>query len=289
MNVDITPTDGFPHMYDYVNNVAGVGTNPVVLVILTFVIVFYYLLFSYLGISPSGPAAAAPIEGNSGLKLVEILMWGLFIFLVLINGIQYFFNVDIKTGIKNIFSPVPEVDISVATPSLEEEGDGEGAGIAEITGKPQVFHVSDNKYKYGNAKALCKAYGARLANVKEVQKAYDDGAEWCGYGWSEDQMVLYPTQPKTWQHLQGIKGHEHDCGRPGVNGGYIGNPNATFGVNCYGYKPKITDTEKKIMDNASHLPTTPAEKKFNKKVAQYRDKLPNILVAPFNYDKWSQI
>ena len=102
-------------------------------------------------------------------------------------------------------------------------------------------------------------------------------------------MVLYPTQPKTWQHLQGIKGHEHDCGRPGVNGGYIGNPNATFGVNCYGYKPKITDTEKKIMDNASHLPTTPAEKKFNKKVAQYRDKLPNILVAPFNYDKWSQI
>ena len=44
MNVDITPTDGFPHMYDYVNNVAGVGSNPVVLIILTFVIVFYYLL-----------------------------------------------------------------------------------------------------------------------------------------------------------------------------------------------------------------------------------------------------
>ena len=37
MNVDITPTDGFPHMYDYVNNVAGVGSNPVVLIILTFV------------------------------------------------------------------------------------------------------------------------------------------------------------------------------------------------------------------------------------------------------------
>ena len=25
MNVDITPTDGFPHMYDYVNGAVGAG------------------------------------------------------------------------------------------------------------------------------------------------------------------------------------------------------------------------------------------------------------------------
>ena len=30
MNVDITPTDGFPHMYDYVNRAVGVGANPIV-------------------------------------------------------------------------------------------------------------------------------------------------------------------------------------------------------------------------------------------------------------------
>ena len=30
------------------------------------------------------------------------------------------------------------------------------------------------------------------------------------------------------------------CGLPGINGGYIDNPNIRFGVNCYGYKPKIT-------------------------------------------------
>jgi hypothetical protein len=39
--------------------------------------------------------------------------------------------------------------------------------------------------------------------------------------------------------LQKIKGHEHDCGRPGVNGGYIANPLVKFGVNCYGNKRKI--------------------------------------------------
>ena len=50
MNVNVSPTDGFPHMYDYVNNAAGVGSNPLVLVIFTFVILVYYILFSYLGI-----------------------------------------------------------------------------------------------------------------------------------------------------------------------------------------------------------------------------------------------
>ena len=40
----------------------------------------------------------------------------------------------------------------------------------------------------------------------------------------KDQMALYPTQKKTYNKLQTIKGHEHDCGRPGINGGYIANP-----------------------------------------------------------------
>jgi hypothetical protein len=294
MNVDITPTDGFPHMYDYVNNVAGVGSTPIVLIILTFVVVFYYILFSYLGISGSGSGHNIPVQGNAGLKLVEIFMWGLFIFLILINGLQYFFKIDIKTGIKNIFSPVPEIDINVTTPEFTEDTskvhpeDGSD-GVPEITLKPQVFHVSDNKYKYNNAKAVCKAYGGRLASIEEIQKAYDEGAEWCGYGWSQDQMALYPTQPKTWKHFQTIKGHKHDCGRPGINGGYIGNPNAEFGANCFGYKPKITDIEKKLMEKTNPFPETRAERRFNRKVKHYRKKLPEILVSPFNYDKWSQI
>mgnify|MGYP006075234923 FL=1 len=291
MNVDITPTDGFPHMYDYVNNAAGVGSNPIVLIILTFVIVFYYILFSYLGISESGSSAPVSVQGNAGLKLIEIFMWGLFIFLILINGLQYFFNIDIKTGIKNIFTPVPEVDITVTTPEFTEDTSNPDASnaVPEITTEPQVFHVSDNKYKFNNAKAVCKAYGARLASIEEIQKAHDGGAEWCGYGWSQDQLALYPTQTKTWKHLQTIKGHEHDCGRPGINGGFIGNPNAKFGANCFGYKPKITDTEKKLMENETLFPETAAERKFNKKVKRYKNKLPDILVSPFNYDKWSQI
>ena len=47
--LDITPTQGFPHMYDFIGKTAAKGANPLVLVILTAVIMLYYLLFSYLG------------------------------------------------------------------------------------------------------------------------------------------------------------------------------------------------------------------------------------------------
>ena len=48
--LDITPSQGFPHMYDFIGKTAAKGANPLVLVILTAVIMLYYLLFSYLGI-----------------------------------------------------------------------------------------------------------------------------------------------------------------------------------------------------------------------------------------------
>lgn len=285
MNVDITPTDGFPHMYDYVNGAVSEAANPLVLIILTLVILCYYFLFSYLGISSSaGAAARTGGPPSPGITFIEIMMWGLFIFLILINGIQYFFNIDIKTGIKNLFTPVPEVDITVTTEKIEVED-----VVPEITREPQVFHVPGNDYKYHNAEALCKAYGGRLATITELQDAYAKGAEWCGYGWSEGQMALYPTQKASWDKFQTIKGHKHDCGRPGINGGYIANPHVKFGANCYGYKPKMTDLEKKMMDNDTPYPLTPQERRFEHKVDYYRAHLPDYLVSPFNYDKWSQV
>ena len=285
MNVDITPTDGFPHMYDYVNGAVGAGANPLVLVILTLVILCYYFLFSYLGISSSSAVTTkAATTTSAGMAFVEVMLWGLFIFLILINGIQYFFNIDIKTGIKNLFTPVPEVDITVTTEKIEVED-----VVPEITSEAQVFHIPGNDYKYHNAEAVCKAYGSRLATITELQDAYSQGAEWCSYGWSDGQMALYPTQKESWDKFQTIKGHEHDCGRPGVNGGYIANPHVKFGANCYGYKPKMTDLEKKIMDNDTPYPLTPQERRFENKVEYYRYHLPDYLVSPFNYDKWSEV
>ena len=59
----------------------------------------------------------------------------------------------------------------------------------------------------------------------QIEDAYKSGAEWCNYGWSDNQLALFPTQKTTWHKLQKIKGHKHDCGRAGINGGFIANPN----------------------------------------------------------------
>ena len=142
----------------------------------------------------------------------------------------YLFNIDVIASVKNLFSSDPTIDIAVG-------GAGDHTGSVHGLDANQVFHVSNNKYTYGNAKAICAAYDSRLATISEVQKAYTKGANWCSYGWSADQLALFPTQYERWEELQDIEGHENDCGRPGVNGGYIANPNVRFGVNCYGPKP----------------------------------------------------
>jgi hypothetical protein len=102
-------------------------------------------------------------------------------------------------------------------------------------------------------------------------------------------MALFPTQKLTFDNLQKIKGHEHDCGRPGVNGGYIANPNVKFGVNCFGYKPKITSEEEEMMQNTTPYPKTEKDINMEKQVDFWKTKIDDILLSPFNYSTWSKV
>lgn len=275
---------GVPYTTNYLNDVA---TNPMVIIVLTVVILAYYALFAGLGMASGKSAGEAAMSAGKSVVFLEVVLWGVFVLLVLMNGMTYIFNTDITASIKNLFSAQPEIDIVVD----QEDGDMSGgdAPVPEIKLSKQVFHIPDNKYNYENAKAICNAYGGRLATVKEMQEAYAKGADWCGFGWSDGQMALYPTQYDKWANLQKIKGHEHDCGRPGINGGYISNPNVNFGINCYGYKPKITQQEADAMKMAPQYPKTMREIEFDKRVDYWKGKLPEIEVSPFNHNNWSVI
>ena len=264
-----------------INNDITKSMSPGLLGITAFVIFIYYYIFYSIGLKTpemtTGPSSTAV-----GMAL-EIVLWSLFIFLGLINFVQYFYDIDIKAEIKNFFSGQPEIDISVKQLVEEEKP------VGEIKIKPQVFHLKDNKYTYENAKAVCNAYGARLANMEDLQKSHKEGGEWCSYGWSENQMALFPTQTETWKKMQKIEGHEHDCGRPGINGGYIANPNIKFGVNCYGYRPKINKQSKYLMDNSPVYPKSAKEIAFENRVTRWRKEIKNLVVAPFNGERWSVI
>lgn len=281
MNMNISPLSGFPNLYDSITNKLG-NDNPILLIVITIILVIYYLVFSSLGQNvDTGLGQVMSSSGQSwGFSLIELILWGLFIFLLLINGLQYFFSLDIQTTIKNIFTE-PELDITITQDDVEP--------VPEIMIEKQVFNVPENTYTYDDAKAVCKAYGSRLAKYDEVEKAYNNGGQWCNYGWSDEQMVLFPTQKETYEKLQKIPGHENDCGRPGINGGYIANPNARFGVNCYGYKPEITNEERTKMGRVTPYPLTQKEKEMNRKVNEYKNKLHEILLSPFNNTRWDQI
>jgi hypothetical protein len=271
------------------NNSLSSKTNPLILVVLTVIILFYYIVFSYLGYNVKYPQQ----EQSGGMRFIEIVMWGLVVFLVLINGIQYFFKIDIKTAVKNVFSGKPEVDIQIEPEEVLKGKKGKASSQPiEPRSKSsfgEVFNIPGNEYTYEQGKALCKAYGSKLASYTQIEDAYKSGAEWCNYGWSANQLALFPTQKTTWHNLQKIKGHEHNCGRPGINGGFIKNPNVRFGVNCYGNKPNITTEEQKLMKNMTPYPLTKEDKHINSLVEKYKKNLSEFLVSPFNYKSWNRI
>jgi hypothetical protein len=168
----------------------------------------------------------------------------------------------------------------------DTNSDSDSDGVLKYLKKKQVFHIPQNTFNFIESKALCKAYGGRLATYDELEDAYKNGADWCSYGWSKNQMALFPTQKEKWDELQKIKGHEHDCGRPGVNGGFIKNPNVNFGVNCYGKKPEMLDPDAL---NKPLYPVTKTDKKIDQLSKQYETNLKNIDLSPFNHENWSRI
>jgi hypothetical protein len=272
--VNTTTTTDPVNMYNYLNTYL---MNPIVFVIIILIIVAYYAFSSSLGTGNQG-STSSDGGGVFGIIIIVIL-----VILILVNALQYFFSINVTAYIQGLFSPKTTVDIVV------DQSTYQPSPVPEIKFRKQVFNIPGNYYTYDNAKALCTAYGAELATYDQIEKAYNKGAEWCNYGWSANQLALFPTQKKTYDTLQTIPGHEHDCGRPGINGGYIANPNVKFGVNCYGNKPKITSEEEELMKTASPYPETPQDIAFQKKVDLMKNNLEQILVSPFNHDTWGEL
>ena len=274
--VNTTSTTDPVNMYNYLNSYI---LNPMVFIIILLVIVSYYVFSSSLS---SGASSLGNMQGSSdsGSNLMGIIIVAILVVLIVINAFQYFFSINITAYIQGLFTPKATVDIVV------DQSTYQPAPVPEIKIKKQVFNIPGNYYNYDNAKAICKAYGADLASYDQIEKAYNNGAEWCNYGWSANQLALFPTQKQTYEHLQKTPGHENDCGRAGVNGGYIANPNIKFGVNCYGYKPKITNEEEELMKTATPYPESAQDIAFQKRVDYWKNKVDEILVSPFNYSSW---
>jgi hypothetical protein len=252
-----------------------------------FIVVFYLLIY-LVGI---------PMDYDTRpmtIYLIELFAWKT----IVIAIIFVFFRMVLGISLKEFFD---EWFLEIWHPDREKRKAEEAKAKEEKKDEPpkpeppkeEVFNIQDNLYTYEDAQTVCSAYGSRLATYDEIESAYNKGAEWCNYGWSEGQMIFFPTQKKTWDKLQKTKDHKNSCGRPGVNGGYIENPYARFGINCFGVKPNPTDEEaaqleenKKTPD--SMIPKTEKDNLLEMKVKYWKEHGDKILrLNSFNSDKWS--
>jgi hypothetical protein len=154
----------------------------------------------------------------------------------------------------------------------------------------EVFNIGNNMFTYDDAQSVCASYGARLATYDEVESTYNNGGEWCNYGWSDGQSAYFPTQKSTWKHLQQSESTKNACGRPGVNGGFIDNPNIRFGANCFGQKPKPSTSDLAAMSSGAGItiPKKPEDILLDKKVEFWKNNRDKLLkINSYNNNKWS--
>jgi hypothetical protein len=160
--------------------------------------------------------------------------------------------------------------------------------LTEIFDKKEVFHISNQDYTYDQSRCKCNSYGARLATKNEVTQAYNNGANWCTYGWTEGQNAMYPVQKCYLESLKDDNGNnflensDKYCGKAGLNGGFFPNPSLKFGANCYGVKPKGTIVKPKSDSNCPQKSFCELNQNF-----QASHKLDTDEIIGFSNDKWN--
>jgi hypothetical protein len=293
------------------NDFSDIIFNPIIIIIVFVIIVLIFSFSSSLG-NNKDDFVFGETPNSNGSTLLSIII-GIVIIYVLIKIIEFIYNIDVSTKFYDFDTDKAKIDLNFnddtndtndtndinddKDPSaltkisdyLESKKDKYSTKLSnKLNSDKQVFNIPGNNYDYNTAKALCKAYDADLATYSQVEDSYEKGGEWCNYGWSEGQMALFPTQQASYDSLQKIEGHENDCGRPGINGGYIANPNVQFGANCYGIKPLIRQEENDLMKTMTPYPETEKDREFQRQVNALKNKVNEILVSPFNYKSWTQ-
>jgi len=254
----------FNNGIDYLNSPYSLITTSLFIVMLYTIIYLFRIPMS---------AEAKPIF----ISLIENTSWIAFLIITIVTFFKYILGVSLDDLFDklNPFKKQPEP--KPTAPVVVEQN--------------EVFNISNNLYSYDDAQAICSSYGAKIATYDQIENAYNNGAEWCSYGWSENQMAFFPTQKGTWDNLQKDPKTKNNCGRPGVNGGYIANPYLKFGVNCFGKKPKASENDLNRMNAKQNqvFPKSKTDKELDEKVKKWKDDADKVLqISSHNTNQWSR-
>ena len=244
--------------------------------IIIIIMIIYYLFLFIIGINELKPIT---------IRIIETIVWIFLILCIINDGMKYLFDIKIADiCIKQIYLLWNQTHGN----KVNTETETKTKAIPIIDNNEEVFNIANNSYTYQDAQAICKSYDARLATYDDIEKSYKNGGEWCNYGWSDSQMILFPTQKSTWNELQKSSTNKNNCGRPGINGGYLNDSSKKYGVNCYGKKPKA-----KNIDETTNIPKIIKSKEdiiLDAKIKYWRENADNMLtVNSFNSNQWNEV
>lgn len=86
----------------------------------------------------------------------------------------------------------------------------------------QVYHIFQNVYTFKDAQQECAKRAGTLANPNQLQNAYDAGANWCSWGWTNDGDAYIPNRDPRCNKKTGL-----------INAKKV-DKSMKLGVNCYG-------------------------------------------------------
>jgi len=276
---------------DLYSNFKSYLKSPLSLISIAFFIFTLYIVIYILAI-PMDPFGK-PIT----ITIIENTAWIMLILVAISTFLQYIVGVSFTSFMDDIGDFLKEKAESASESkqfirSAVTKGNTIAGNVNAVAAIPvemnEVFNVGNNMFTYDDAQSVCASYGARLATYDEIESTYNDGGEWCNYGWSEGQAAYFPTQKSTWKTLQKSESTKNSCGRPGVNGGYIEDPKLRFGANCFGKKPKPTNTELTAISAGVNIPKTQEDIMLEKKVEFWKANREKLLkINSYNNNKWS--
>lgn len=277
---------------------------PLSIITTTLILIIFYICV-YLFRVPM-TAETKPIF----ISIFENILWVLLVIIIFVDFFKYVVGITFNFNFWNLLpdeSPrhivvdssnnnvaaIPNNKIDSSNNNIDSSNNKIDSSNNVIPQKNEVFNISNNLYTYDDAQSICAAYGATLATYDQIEDAYNKGGEWCNYGWSDGQAAYFPTQKDTWNKLQKTTKHKNDCGRPGVNGGYMANPNFKFGVNCYGKKPLPSEADLERLSapatNDTVYPKSKEDLELEAKIKYWKDNAAQLLkLNSFNTKQWSE-
>lgn len=142
----------------------------------------------------------------------------------------------------------------------------------------EVFLIKNNIFSKKQGDKVCKAlFNSKLATKEQLNDTYNNGANWCNYGWIDKSEAYYPLQADI---------DDKTClGKKGLNGGLM-EEDLNLGINCYGVKPSENGyypIDKLYTDSSMSDKDIVILENYRKKL-----NAGGIKIVPFNNNAWSK-